>query len=352
MLGCLQLQSSMPNSTVATKSKWRLHFLLVLLVLTIAGVLGRFLWITQMPLKSYAGALPQLTPDELGLRDRLSTEVSYLSVKIGDRSLLRPQQLQEASDYVSGCLQEQGYAVVERPYWVQGEKVNNLEATLAGTEGTLGQVIVGAHYDSVAGTVGANDNGTGVAAVLDIARMMRRTKFRRTVRFVLFVNEEPPYFQTAQMGSRVYAHQLRKHGVPVSAMISIETIGFYSDKPGSQKYPPVLNLFYPSKGDFIGFVGNTESRRLVRDSIRSFRESTHFPSEGIAAPGDWLGIGWSDQWSFWQEGYPGVMVTDTAPFRYPYYHTPNDTVDKVDFDKAARVVGGLARLVEELANKP
>ncbi len=192
-----------------------MRILLVALALTIAGVLGRFLWITQMPLRSYAGDLPQLTSEELELRDRLSAEVSYLSVDIGDRSLLRPQKLQAASDYLSNYLREQGYAVVERPYSVQGQKVNNIEASLAGTEGTLGQVIVGAHYDSVSGTVGANDNGTGVAAVLEIARLMRQTKFRRTVRFVLFVNEEPPYFQTAEMGSRVYAHQLRQEGVPI-----------------------------------------------------------------------------------------------------------------------------------------
>jgi Zn-dependent M28 family amino/carboxypeptidase len=293
-----------------------------------------------------------LTPEELELRYRLSAEVNYLSVTIGDRSFLRPQSLQAASDYLSRCLREQGYTVIELPYSARGKTVHNLEASLAGTDSNLGQVIVGAHYDSVAGTVGANDNGTGVAAVLEIARLMRQKKLQRTVRFVLFVNEEPPYFQTEQMGSRVYAHQLRQNGVPVSAMLSLETIGFYSDESDSQKYPPILSLFYPSKGNFIAFVGNTESRRLVRESIRGFRESTRFPSEGIAAPGNWLGIAWSDQWSFWQEGYPGVMVTDTALFRYPFYHTPVDTVDKVNFDRTARVVEGIGNLVEGLANKP
>jgi hypothetical protein len=320
--------------------------------LTIAGVLGRFLWLTQMPLKSYTGTLPHLTSEESELGDRLKEEVNYLSVKIGDRSMPHPDALQAASDYLANHLREQGYTVVELPYSVGSEKVHNLEATLPGTDGALGQVVVGAHYDSVAGTVAANDNGTGVAAVLEIARLVQQMKFRRTIRFVLFVNEEPPYFQTAMMGSRVYAHQLRHDGVPVSAMLSLETIGFYSDQAGSQKYPSPLSLFYPSKGDFIAFVGNTQSRGLVRDSIRSFRESTRFPSEGIAAPDSWLGIGWSDQWSFWQEGYPGIMVTDTAPFRYPYYHTRIDTVDKVNFDRMARVVEGISRVVAGLANRP
>ena len=329
-----------------------MRILLLALALTIAGVLGCFLWFTQMPLKSYAEALPRLTSEESELRDRLSAEVSYLSVDIGDRSMPRPQSLQTASDYLANNLREQGYTVVELPYSVEGEKVHNLEATLPGTDGTLGQVVVGAHYDSVAGTVAADDNGTGVAALLEIARLGRQMKFRRTIRFVLFVNEEPPYFQTTTMGSLVYAHQLRHNGVPVSAMISLETIGFYSDRPDSQEYPSILSLFYPSKGNFIAFVGNTDSRKLVLESVRSFRESTRFPSEGIAAPGNWPGIGWSDQWSFWHEGYPGIMVTDTAPFRYPYYHTQFDTVDKVNFDRTARVVEGIGKVVEELANKP
>jgi hypothetical protein len=172
------------ESIAVTNSKWRMRLLLVALALTIGGVLGRFLWITQMPLRSYAGTLPQLTSEELELRDRLSAEVSYLSVNIGDRSLPRPHSLQAASDYLTNNLREQGYTVVELPYSVEGEKVHNLEASLTGTDGTLGQVIVGAHYDSVAGTVAANDNGTGVATVIEIARLMRQMKLRRTVRFV------------------------------------------------------------------------------------------------------------------------------------------------------------------------
>src|SRR5262249_42215410 len=154
----------------------------------------------------------------------------------------------------------------------------------------------------------------------------------KTVRLVLFTNEEPPYFQTDQMGSVVYARQLSRDHVPVAAMISVETIGFYSDQGGSQKYPPFLNLFYSDRGNFIGFVSNSESRDLLRRSLRIFRESCSFPSDGIAASENLPGIGWSDQWSFWREKYPGIIITDTAVFRYPYYHTPKDTADKVDFE--------------------
>jgi len=187
---------------------------------------------------------------------------------------------------------------------------------------------------------------------VELRRFLSWPAFGKTIRLVLFVNEEPPSFQTADMGSLVYARQLRSEHVSVSAMISLETIGFYSDVPGSQKYPALLGLFYPDRGNFIGFVGNPESRNLVRQSIRKFRETTNFPSEGVAAPPDWPGVGWSDHWSFWHEQYPAIMVTDTAVFRYPYYHTPFDTADRVNFEKMARVLDGVRRVVESLATDP
>jgi hypothetical protein len=306
---------------------------------------------TQMPLRSYRGALPPLSPAQSELAGRLSEVVRQLSSTIRERNLQREGSLQATTEYLSRELTQAGYAVSEQPYTIQGEAVSNLEADLVGSADNDGIVIVGAHYDSVEGTVGANDNATGVAATLELARCLQGSHLRRTIRFVFFVNEEPPYFQSGQMGSVVYARKLKREGVPVSAMISLETIGYYSDAPGSQKYPPLLNLLYPSRGDFIGFVGNSESRDLVRRATRTFRESATFPSEGIAAPANWPGIGWSDQWSFWQEGWPGIMVTDTAPFRYPYYHTAFDTTDKVNCEKMARVVDGLRNVVISLADE-
>ncbi|MGA9042894.1 MAG: M28 family peptidase [Terriglobales bacterium] len=321
------------------------------LAVTIISVLVWVLRMTQMPLQSYRGTLPPLSHEQSELADHLSAEVKYLSVTIGERSIEHAGSLKVTSEFLSDNLRQAGYAVTESTYSVAGQEVSNIEATLAGSDSASGIIVVGAHYDSVAGTVGANDNATGVAAVLELARLLQGSKLRKTIRFVLFVNEEPPYFQTKNMGSLVYARQLHHDGVSVSAMISLETIGFYSDESGSQKYPPVLGLFYPNRGDFIGFVGNRESRDLVRRSVRRFRESTSFPSEGVAAPADWPGVGWSDHWSFWQENYPAIMITDTAPFRYPYYHTPRDTIDKVDFEKMARVVDGVRRVVESLANE-
>jgi Zn-dependent M28 family amino/carboxypeptidase len=132
-------------------------------------------------------------------------------------------------------------------------------------------------------------------------------------------------------------------------MLSLETIGYYSDAPNSQQYPPPFNLYYPSTGNFIGFVGNEESSRLVEQVVRAFRQHAKFPSEGSAAPSDVPGVGWSDHWSFWQAGYPALMVTDTAPFRYPHYHLSSDTPDKLDYDRMARVVDGLQAVIGDLA---
>lgn len=274
--------------------------------------------------------------------------MKHLSETIGERNLSHPESLQQTRDYIREGLQQSGYVVTQQEYSAGNQQVSNLEAMLQGSEANAKTVVVGAHYDSARGTRGANDNASGVAAVLELARLLGTTKPRQTIRFVFFVNEEPPYFQTENMGSLVYAKQLRHDGLQISA-ISLETIGYYSDAPNSQKYPPVLSLFYPSGGNFAGFVGSSDSRDLVRNAIRKFRESTNFPSEGISAPADWPGIGWSDHWSFWQQGYQAIMVTDTAPFRYPYYHTSRDTAEQLDFDRTARVVEGLRHVIEKMA---
>ncbi len=160
----------------------------------------------------------------------------------------------------------------------------------------------------------------------------------------------PPFFQTDLMGSRVYARRCRRRGEAIVAMLSLETIGYYSDAPGSQYYPPPVGLISPSTGDFIGLIGNVALRKLVRAAVGSFRRHARFPSEGAALPGFIAGVGCSDHWAFWQEGYPAVMVTDTAPFRYPYYHTRHDTQDKLGFDRMARVVNGLRGVVTDLAS--
>ncbi|MDH3981174.1 MAG: M20/M25/M40 family metallo-hydrolase [Gammaproteobacteria bacterium] len=244
------------------------------------------------------------------------------------------------------------YAVSSQAYTVQGTSVRNLEAVLGGTSLAEEIVLIGAHYDTVSGSPGANDNASGIAALLEIARLLAAKPLARSVRFVAFVNEEMPFFYTWDMGSHRYARQARERGDNITAMLSLETIGYYSDAEGSQQFPnPVYAWLYPNTGNFIGFVGNLASRKLVRQCLGSFRRHSAFPSEGIAAPGRMMGIHWSDHWSFWQEGYAAVMVTDTALFRYPHYHASTDTPDRIDHEHLARVVAGLAKVTVDLAQQ-
>jgi len=225
-----------------------------------------------------------------------------------------------------------------------------VEAVKPGIKNPQEIVVVGAHYDTIAGSPGANDNGSGIAALLELARLIGTERLKRSVRLVAFVNEEPPFFRTPHMGSVVYARQCRAQDADIVAMLSLETIGCYSNARGSQKYPAPLHLFYPSTGNFIGFVGNLRSRRLLSACVKSFRRVTDFPVQSISAPGWIMGLGWSDHWAFWRYGFPAVMVTDTALFRYPYYHDRYDTPDKLNFGSMARVVSGLRGVLVDLAN--
>lgn len=336
--------------STSTKVSWRFWTVLALVAILLGTMVIGMFRSMHMPLKSFKGPLTILSKEQADLAQRLALTVRYLSETIGERNVPRVGSLQRTAKYLGKRLEDEGYKVREVSYVLDGQTVSNLEAMVPGS--VEDAIVVGAHYDSVPGTVGANDNCTGVAAVLELVRRMKADQPRKTIRFALFVNEEPPYFQTDEMGSLVYAKRLKSEGVKVSAMVSLETIGHFSDVPGSQEYPVAIGMFYPSEGNFIGFVGNRGSQELVHRTIRAFRETTSFPSEGIAAPEDWTGVGWSDHWSFWQEGYPAIMVTDTAPFRYKHYHTPQDTADKIDFEKMARVVEGLHKVVEKIANEP
>jgi Zn-dependent M28 family amino/carboxypeptidase len=228
--------------------------------------------------------------------------------------------------------------------------VRNLEAELPGRTRGTEVVVVGAHYDTVPGSPGANDNGTGVAAMLELARVLQSDGLDRTLRLVAFVNEEPPYFKTREMGSLVYARACRRRRDRVTAMLSLETIGYYSERPRTQVYPPLLSVFYPDRGNFIGFVGNWRSRRLVRRTVACFRRHTAVPVQSAALPALLPGIAWSDHWSFWRSGYKALMVTDTAPFRYPHYHTARDTPNQIDYDRTTEVVAALEHVVRDLTN--
>ncbi len=315
-------------------------------------LLGGLVYITHMPGETYSGPLAPLTAEETGIGDRLSGHVQVLAGSIGERNLWHYSALQAAADYIEDTLVQLGYRPTDEPFESRGKSVRNIIAEKPGNSIAEEIVLVGAHYDSVIGSPGANDNGSGVAALLELARLLADREFPRTVRFVAFVNEEPPFYYSPEMGSLVNARAARDRGDRIQAMLALETIGHYSDRPGSQRYPFPLNLFYPDTANFIGFVGNLDSRELVRSAALSFRKHSSFPAESAAVPGWITGVGWSDHWSFWQAGYRAITVTDTAFYRYAHYHTARDTPDKVDYERTARVVAGLASVIADLAGEP
>lgn len=214
-----------------------------------------------------------------------------------------------------------------------GRQVRNLETG-------EGAILVGAHYDTVPGSPGADDNASGVAALIELSKMVRG------VRFVAFANEEMPYFLGPEMGSFIYA---RERGAGLLAMLSLEMLGYYRDEPGSQRYPAPLGLFYPDQANFIAFVGDLGARALVRKSAKLFRKHSGFPCEWLAAPSLIPGVSWSDHWSFRRHGIPAIMVTDTAFYRYPHYHLPSDTAEKLDYQRMATVTLGLAAMLRDLS---
>ncbi|MHC4114761.1 MAG: M28 family peptidase [Planctomycetota bacterium] len=302
----------------------------------------------RMPGEKYTGPLPPLTDAQLLLREELKSDINKLASQIGERNILNFAKLDEAADFIDSSLAQAGYKVHRQSYQVQDETCYNIEAEVRGAILPEEIVIVGGHYDSFYGSPGANDNASGVAATLALARQLAGRKTARTLRFVFFANEEPPFYRTEQMGSRVYAKSCSVKGEAIIAMLCLETIGYYLDEPDSQKYPFPLSLVYPSTGDFIAFVSNFSSRHLLHKVIASFRKGSKFPSEGGAIPEAIAGISWSDHWSFGQEGYPAIMITDTAVYRYPYYHMPEDTADKIDYDRLARVVSALEAVVMDV----
>lgn len=309
-----------------------------------------WLFTVRMPGHSFAGALAPLSPEQRALERELRDHVAMLAGTIGERSTARYSATVQAARYVEQAFRQLGYDVVAQEFQAHGRTHRNLQATLAGTTRPVEIVVIGAHYDTAEEAPGADDNASGTAGVLALARMLKAAPRVRTIRFVAFATEEPPSFPTADMGSRHYADAARARGDSIVAMLSLESIGYYDIEPGSQKYPFPLNLAYPDRGDFIGFVGNLRSAGLARRAIATFRAHASFPSQGAAAPWWVPGVWWSDHWPFWRQGYRAIMITGTAPYRNPFYHTPEDTPDKLDYGRMARVVDGLAAVVRDLAN--
>jgi hypothetical protein len=282
---------------------------------------------------------------------RLRRHVERLAGDIGERNVFVPDALQRAARYIEDEWREQRYAVERLEYDVSRVRCTNLIATRQGNARQTEIILLGAHYDSVQGSPGANDNASGVAALLEISRMFQMADPVLSVRFVAFVNEEPPFFMTSQQGSMVYAQAARRSGEDIRLMASLETIGCYSDEPGSQVYPPLFRLFYPDRGNFLGMVSDFRSRVVLRRLAAAFRAHSDFPLQTVSTFRFVPGVSWSDHRSFWRQGYRAVMVTDTAPYRYLHYHAATDTPRKLAYPELTRVTLALFAAFNEIARE-
>lgn len=321
--------------------------------------------LTYLRLPAYRGVAEPLSSADKLLDARLQKHVRKLAGDIGARSLTSNYgNLQRAASYIEEKLQQTGLASTRQTFSVNGDYEDgvhctgratqstfNIIAEIPGTSKASEIVVIGAHYDSVFDCPAANDNASGVAAMLEIARSLSKDKFPRTVRFVAFTNEEPPFFGTNDMGSYRYAQACKERGDKIVAMLSLETIGYYTDQPDSQSFPlPALAALYPTTGNFVAFIGKLDSRKQLIQCANEFNAAVKFPSEVLSAPEELSGIDFSDQRSFWRLGYPGIMVSDTALYRYPHYHKVEDTPDKLDYDSLAIVTSGLTQVVRNLAS--
>ncbi|WP_442497718.1 M28 family peptidase [Methylobacter sp. sgz302048] len=281
---------------------------------------------------------------------RLREDIGRLARDIGARNVYHYPQLVEAAGLIEQWLREAGYTPARQEYEAKGRLFANIEVEVRGLIAPEEVIIVGAHYDTHRRSPGADDNGSGIAALLALARAFAHETIGRTLRFVAFTNEEKPFLRTRQMGSRVYAARCRERGESVVGMICLETIAYRSEKFGSQ-HLSLFGLLAPARGNFIALVGNRRSRELLADAAQSFRRNSPVPCETFTLPSNFPGAWSSDHWSFWKEDYPAIMVTDTAPLRYPYYHKSKDTIERLDYEFLAAVTGGLHDVAADLVGK-
>jgi Zn-dependent M28 family amino/carboxypeptidase len=282
-------------------------------------------------------------------KERLYDHLEALTVTIGERSVLIPRNLERTAEYIETFYQDIGVPVHRESYSYRNYEVANIVSEISFDDRPKKRYILGAHYDSVVGTVGADDNASAIAVQLEAARQLNilqdRQQLNVAVTFVSFALEEPPTYGTRHMGSRVYALKAWKEKQQIDGMICLEMVGYVCRQPGCQSYPfPLMFFGYPKQGDYIGIVGNMSSKSLTRSLFRNFSKNPDLPVIKLTVPfGGWLlpAVRLSDHASFWDKGYKAVMITDTAFFRNPHYHTPSDTMDKLD-------VGFMAELVESL----
>ncbi|MDD5432039.1 MAG: M28 family peptidase [Candidatus Omnitrophica bacterium] len=289
-------------------------------------------------------------PKDARIAERLKAHVHKLSEEIGERNLDHYPKLEQAAEYIARKLEYYDYTVKFQEYFLEGKAVKNIVARKKGSVLPDGIIVVGAHYDTVA-TPGADDNASGVAVVLELARILVNSPTSRSIEFCFFTCEEDPFFKTELMGSRLFVRLARAEAKNIRYAVIFDMVGYYTDKMNSQRYFPLITgLFLPNRGNFISVFSNSRSSGLSSFLIKSFQRNSRFPIVLLATNFDPT-IDFSDHWAFWKEGYPTVMVSDTSSLRNNKYHTNADTWDTLDFDSMACVVEGFSVSLLELANR-
>jgi Zn-dependent M28 family amino/carboxypeptidase len=287
------------------------------------------------------------------LAENLFRHVDRLAGLIGPRHVGAPQALDAAAELVERELASAGYAVERQTYSIGNQEVANIVAELPGANRKSEIIVLGAHYDTVSTSPGADDNASAVAVLIEAARLMRNLRPSRTVRFVAFPCEEKPHAHTGDMGSQVYARRCRERGERIAGMLCLEMVGFYSSEPGSQRVPPSIPRFvhpiFPKRGNFLAAVGNLRSWRLSWKFRRGFKRAVRFPLFSIVLPESIGEIRRSDNSSFWDQGYEALMLTDTSFLRNPHYHLPTDTPETLDYARMAEVTLGVVGGVSNVA---
>jgi len=293
-------------------------------------------------------------PDIDEVASRAQRIVETLSREHASRTGLFPNRLQSAAHFIEAEMRALGFSVESQTYESDGTDVRNLIAEHPGRDAGAASIVLGAHYDTVPDTPGADDNASGVAGLLELARLLKDSTTKRPVKFVAFANEEPPYFYTSRMGSRHYASVLKQQGKRVLVMFSLEMIGYAGERFG-QMYPFLFLrqlMGYPNYGNFIGLVGNLRSMRLVKFVRQAMRRGSSIGIESLSGPGFLPPLFLSDHSSFWRYRYPALMVTDTAFLRNPHYHLPTDTDSTINYRFLAEVVSGVHSAVLALDDLP
>lgn len=310
-----------------------------------------FAYCVVLPVQSRRAPLPRLDADDLFLRTRLHDHICEIAD--GPRNINHFASLESAATYIEDTLREYGHHPQIQRFETAGRTVRNIEVVIEPDHVTAHTptVILGGHYDTDGTSPGAHDNGTGVAAALELSRLLKTLQPKtHRLRLVFWVNEERPWGKTKNMGSWQHANKLRAENQNIVGAIALETLGYFTSEPNSQELPWPFNFVFPTVGNCVAFVALPGSRCFLEHVTRAFRASSPFPSIGGLAPGAVEGVDLSDHWAYHQFGIPALMVTDTAPFRNPYYHAPDDLPETVDYDSLAHITRGLEGMLRRLVS--